>query len=152
MEKNKLNLHICGIHLLNPFKAVVSHLKAIRLVRDLVKKNWAFFTPPNESLICDPNATKCPAWTLVSRCQSNQLWMVFFGRCWERVLMRSCIVCRCLKTNRNFRSPWIPAKYLPRFQRIYYNVYSPRFQRIIFINVIVIMTVFHVTNSSPLAS
>ena len=27
MQKNKLNLHICGIHLLNPYKTVVSHLK-----------------------------------------------------------------------------------------------------------------------------
>ena len=26
MQKNKLNLHICGIHLLNPCKTVVSHL------------------------------------------------------------------------------------------------------------------------------
>ena len=30
MQKNKLNLHICGIHLLNPYKTVVSHLKAER--------------------------------------------------------------------------------------------------------------------------
>ena len=28
MQKNKLNLHICGIYLLNPYKTVVSHLKA----------------------------------------------------------------------------------------------------------------------------
>ena len=27
MQKNKLNLRICGIHLLNPYKIVVSHLK-----------------------------------------------------------------------------------------------------------------------------
>ena len=27
MQKNKLNLRICGIHLLNPYKTVVSHLK-----------------------------------------------------------------------------------------------------------------------------
>ena len=27
MPKNKLNLHIYGIHLLNPYKTVVSHLK-----------------------------------------------------------------------------------------------------------------------------
>ena len=27
MQKNKLNLHISGIHLLNPYKTVVSHLK-----------------------------------------------------------------------------------------------------------------------------
>ena len=27
MQKNKLNLHIYGIHLLNPYKTVVSHLK-----------------------------------------------------------------------------------------------------------------------------
>ena len=26
-KKNKLNLHIYGIHLLNPYKTVVSHLK-----------------------------------------------------------------------------------------------------------------------------
>ena len=26
--KNKLNLRICGIHLLNPYKTVASHLKA----------------------------------------------------------------------------------------------------------------------------
>ena len=26
MQKNKLNLRICGIHLLNPYKTVVSHL------------------------------------------------------------------------------------------------------------------------------
>ena len=26
MQKNKLNLHIYGIHLLNPYKTVVSHL------------------------------------------------------------------------------------------------------------------------------
>ena len=26
--KNKLNLHIYGIHLLNPYKTVVSHLKS----------------------------------------------------------------------------------------------------------------------------
>ena len=30
MQKNKLNLHICGIHLLNPYKTVVSHLKLLR--------------------------------------------------------------------------------------------------------------------------
>ena len=29
MQKNKLNLHIYGIHLLNPYKTVVSHLKAL---------------------------------------------------------------------------------------------------------------------------
>ena len=28
MQKNKLNLHIYGIHLLNPYKTVVSHLKS----------------------------------------------------------------------------------------------------------------------------
>ena len=28
MQKNKLNLHICGIYLLNPYKTVVSQLKA----------------------------------------------------------------------------------------------------------------------------
>ena len=27
MQKNKLNLHIYGIHLLNPYETVVSHLK-----------------------------------------------------------------------------------------------------------------------------
>ena len=27
MQKNKLNLRICGIHLLNPYKTVVSHFK-----------------------------------------------------------------------------------------------------------------------------
>ena len=27
MQKNKLNLRICGIHLLNHYKTVVSHLK-----------------------------------------------------------------------------------------------------------------------------
>ena len=27
MQKNKLNLYIYGIHLLNPYKTVVSHLK-----------------------------------------------------------------------------------------------------------------------------
>ena len=27
MQKNKLHLHIYGIHLLNPYKTVVSHLK-----------------------------------------------------------------------------------------------------------------------------
>ena len=27
MQKNRLNLHICGIHLLKPYKTVVSHLK-----------------------------------------------------------------------------------------------------------------------------
>ena len=27
MQKNKLNLRICGMHLLNPYKTVVSHLK-----------------------------------------------------------------------------------------------------------------------------
>ena len=29
MQKNKLDLHICDIHLLNPYKTVVSHLKPI---------------------------------------------------------------------------------------------------------------------------
>ena len=29
--KNKLNLHIYGIHLLNPYKTVVSHVKALSL-------------------------------------------------------------------------------------------------------------------------
>ena len=28
MQKNKLNLHICGIHLLNSYKTVVSHLNS----------------------------------------------------------------------------------------------------------------------------
>ena len=27
MQKNKLNLRICGVDLLNPYKTVVSHLK-----------------------------------------------------------------------------------------------------------------------------
>ena len=27
MQKNKLNLRICGVHLLNPYKTEVSHLK-----------------------------------------------------------------------------------------------------------------------------
>ena len=27
MQENKLNLHIYGIHLLNPYKTIVSHLK-----------------------------------------------------------------------------------------------------------------------------
>ena len=27
MQKNNLNLRICGVHLLNPYKTVVSHLK-----------------------------------------------------------------------------------------------------------------------------
>ena len=31
MQKNKLNLHIYGIHLLNPYKTVVSHLKRSKL-------------------------------------------------------------------------------------------------------------------------
>ena len=35
MQKNKLNLHICGIHLLNPYKTVVSHLKMGFLLYDL---------------------------------------------------------------------------------------------------------------------
>ena len=30
-KKNKLNLRICGIHLLNPYKTVVSHLKYFML-------------------------------------------------------------------------------------------------------------------------
>ena len=29
MQKNKLNLHIYGIHLLNPYKTVVSHLNTV---------------------------------------------------------------------------------------------------------------------------
>ena len=29
MQKNKLNLHIYGKHLLNPYKTVVSHLKLL---------------------------------------------------------------------------------------------------------------------------
>ena len=33
MQKNKLNLHIYGIHLLNPYKTVVSHLKIELCVR-----------------------------------------------------------------------------------------------------------------------
>mgnify|MGYP000170449072 CR=1 FL=1 len=32
MQKTKLNLHICGIHLLNPCKTVVSHLKMLKAV------------------------------------------------------------------------------------------------------------------------
>ena len=32
MQKNKLNLHICGIHLLNPDKTVVSHLNIVTTV------------------------------------------------------------------------------------------------------------------------
>ena len=30
MQKNKLNLHIYGVHLLNPYKTVVSHLKTMK--------------------------------------------------------------------------------------------------------------------------
>ena len=30
MQKNKLNLRICGIHFLNPYKTVVSHLNQSR--------------------------------------------------------------------------------------------------------------------------
>ena len=33
MQKNKLNLHIYGIHLLNPYKTVVSHLKCVEVVK-----------------------------------------------------------------------------------------------------------------------
>ena len=33
MHKNKLNLHICGIHLLNPYKTVVSHLNVKNTLR-----------------------------------------------------------------------------------------------------------------------
>ena len=32
MQKNKLNLHIYGIHLLNPYKTVVSHLNIIDII------------------------------------------------------------------------------------------------------------------------
>ena len=38
--KNKLNLHIYGIHLLNPHKTVVSHLKFV--VGKAVSTNWRF--------------------------------------------------------------------------------------------------------------
>jgi len=31
MQKGELNLHICGVHLLNPYKTVVSHLNLKRL-------------------------------------------------------------------------------------------------------------------------
>ena len=42
MQKNKLNLHIYGIHLLNPHKTVVSHLNQYWLidhVRYILLKN-----------------------------------------------------------------------------------------------------------------
>ena len=43
MQKNKLNLPICGIHLLNPYKTVVSHLKYtlkkfVKWQRDIIAK------------------------------------------------------------------------------------------------------------------
>ena len=36
--KFKLNLHICGIHLLNPYKTVVSHLED--LMKDVVCREF----------------------------------------------------------------------------------------------------------------
>ena len=40
MQKNKLNLRICGIHLLNPYKTVVSHLKVPTLLRIRVRGHF----------------------------------------------------------------------------------------------------------------
>ena len=45
MQKNKLNLHIYGVHLLNPYKTVVSHLKVqIRTItlKYLTVRNYWF--------------------------------------------------------------------------------------------------------------
>ena len=39
-KKKKLNLHIQGVHLLNPYKTVVSHFKGERKVKtDVLKSN-----------------------------------------------------------------------------------------------------------------
>ena len=46
MQKNKLNLHIYGIHLLNPYKTVVSHLKCVPHVQH------DYFSPFNQSDHC----------------------------------------------------------------------------------------------------
>ena len=37
MQKNKLNLRICGKHLLNPYKTVVSHLKYEMNIHDFIE-------------------------------------------------------------------------------------------------------------------
>ena len=38
MQKNKLNLHIYDVHLLNPYKTVVSHLNEIFLESNLTSE------------------------------------------------------------------------------------------------------------------
>ena len=48
--KNKLNLHIHGIHLLNPHKTVVSHLKQPRRGRQQKPHKFAYLTIKNSIL------------------------------------------------------------------------------------------------------
>ena len=61
MQKNKLSLHIYGIHLLNPYKTVVSHLKAY----------------------CDMTSSG-QAWTLIARFSNKDAknWMEDSGKWW----------------------------------------------------------------------
>ena len=41
MQKNKLKLHIYGIHLLNPYKTVVSHLNTKKIAAKIASVNGA---------------------------------------------------------------------------------------------------------------
>ena len=51
MQKNKLNLHIYGIHLLNPYKTVVSHLKATEISLNSPLWDAEYGTEPFKSLL-----------------------------------------------------------------------------------------------------
>ena len=50
MQKNKLNLLICGIHLLNPYKTVVSHLNSIDKRNDFTESEGVKYRTFNDQL------------------------------------------------------------------------------------------------------
>ena len=60
MQKNKLNLHISGIHLLNPYKTVVSHLNTpscCQFIRTLPGQGqWITYKPRVQRFELKPRA------------------------------------------------------------------------------------------------
>ena len=85
MQKNKLNLHICGIHLLNPYKTVVSHLKQSRRRRERERNVTSRFCDhfsiiQREQWWRSGESTRlppmCPGFDFQTRCH---MWVEFVG-------------------------------------------------------------------------